>query len=129
MPGTSSPGRGAVTRFSGRPAPPRVGADAITREAYSHEVISHGFWPGSGAMQEPAFYAYAAPEPAGFARAAVRPAAAFYSTELHEFILPYEAVRTSAAPAADLQAFLRSTYDAGAALGGWNRDELERIRR
>ncbi len=116
----------AVTRFSGRTAPPRPNADPITREAYSHEVVSHGFWPGSGAMDGPAFYAYAAPEPDGFPRAAVRPAAAFYSADLHEFLLPYEAVRTSATPADDLLAFLRSTYDAGAALGGWNRQELER---
>jgi hypothetical protein len=115
----------AVTRFSGRRAPERPGADAITRESYSHEVISHGFWPGGGAI-EAAFYAYAAPEPAGLKTAAVRPAAAFYSTELNEFILPYEAVRTSAAPADDLTAFLTSTYDAAAALAGWNRAELER---
>jgi hypothetical protein len=119
----------AVTRFSGRTAPPRPNADSITRESYSHEVISHGFWPGSGTMDGPAFYAYAAPEPEGFPRAAVGPAAAFYSTDLHEFLLPYDAVRTSATPAEDLQAFLRSTYDAGATLGGWNRPELERTSR
>ena len=119
----------AVTRFSGRAAPPRPNADSITREAYSHEVISHGFWPGSGAMPGPAFYAYAAPEPDGLPGAAVRPAAAFYSADLHEFILPYEAVRTSATPADDLRAFLRSTYEAAAELGGWNRRELERMSR
>ena len=118
----------AVTRFSGRPAPPRPNADAIMREAYSHEVISHGFWPGSGAVQEPAFYAYAAPEPAGFAEAAVAPAAAFYSRDLSEFVLPYEAVRTAVSPSADLTAFLQTTYDAASALAAWPRQELERRR-
>ena len=116
----------AVTRFSGRPAPERPGADSITREAYSHEVASHGFWPGGPAFPEPAFYAYAAPEPAGFKDAIVRPAAAFYSTALSEFLLPYEAVRRAADPAADLTAFLESTYDAAADLGGWDRASLER---
>jgi hypothetical protein len=116
----------AVTRFSGRRAPERAGADSIMREAYSHEVISHGFWPGSGAIQQPAFYAYAAPEPAGFKDAAVRPAAAFYSRELSEFILPYEAVRTAASPAADLGAFLDSTYERAATLAEWKRADLER---
>jgi hypothetical protein len=116
----------AVTRFSGEPAPERPGADAITREAYSHRVISHGFWPGGGAVQEPAFYAYAAPEPDGFKQAAVRPAAAYYHTELSEFILPYDAVRTAAAPAEALGAFLHSSYDAAADLAGWNRAGLER---
>src|SRR3954462_4538631 len=116
----------AVTRFSGRRAPERKGADAITREAYSHEVISHGFWPGSGPIQQPAFYAYAAPEPAGFKQALVRPAAAFYSNELSEFILPYEAVRTAQSPAEDLADFLESTYESAATLAQWNRAELER---
>jgi hypothetical protein len=116
----------AVTRFSGRRAPERPDADAITRESYSHEVISHGFWPGSGPVAEPAFYAYAAPEPSGLTDAAIRPAAAFYSADLHEFILPYDAVRTSATPREDLTAFLTSTYDAAATLAGWNRAELER---
>jgi len=116
----------AVTRFSGRPAPPRENADAITREAYSHEVISHGWWPGGGPVNEPAFYAYAAPEPEGFKTAAVQPAAAYYHTELSEFILPYDAIRTSATPEADLQAFLRTTYDAAATLGRWDRGSLER---
>jgi len=116
----------AVTRFSGRPAPPRENADAITREAYSHEVISHGWWPGGGPVNEPAFYAYAAPEPEGFKTAAVQPAAAYYSTDLSEFILPYEAIRTSATPEADLQAFLRTTYDAAATLARWDRASLER---
>ncbi len=116
----------AVTRFSGRRAPERPGADAVTRESYSHEVISHGFWPGSGAVTEPSFYGYAAPEPAGFKTTAVQPRAAFYSTDFNEFILPYEAVRTSSSPDDDLTAFLATTYDAAATLGGWNRDELER---
>jgi len=116
----------AVTRFSGRRAPERAGADAITRESYSHEVISHGFWPGGGALTEPAFYAYAAPEPAGLKTAVARPAAAFYSKDFNEFLLPYEAVRTAPSPADDLTAFLASTYDAAATLAGWNRAELER---
>jgi len=116
----------AVTRFSGRRAPERPGADAMTREAYSHEVISHGFWPGSGAAPEPAFYAYATPEPPGFKTASVRPAAASYSAALGEFLLPYEAVRTAASPATDLRHFLESTYDSAADLAGWPRAELER---
>lgn len=115
----------AVTRFSGRTAPPREGADSITREAYSHEVISHGFWPG-GNGQEAAFYAYTAPAPAGFADVPVQPKEAFYSTELGEFLLPYEAVRTSPDPAAALRQFLQSTYEAGATLGHWERTALER---
>ena len=116
----------AVTRFSGRPAPERPGADSITREAYSHEVISHGWWPGGGPVNEPAFYAYAAPEPAGLKTAAIAPAAAFYSQEMSEFILPYEAVRRGADPEADVRAFLRTTYDAAARLAGWDRAILER---
>jgi hypothetical protein len=119
----------AVTRFSGRRAPERPGADPITRESYSHEVISHGFWPGGGAFPEPAFYAYAAPEPAGFKTAKVQPAAAFYSSGLSEFLLPYEAVRTARSPEADLFSFLDSTYSAGADLARWDRPELERRRR
>jgi len=116
----------AVTRFSGRRAPERPGADSITRESYSHEVISHGFWPGGGAMPDPAFYAYAAPEPAGLKTVAVRPSAAFYSTDFSEFLLPYEAVRSAASPENDLTEFLNSTYIAAADLGKWNRAELER---
>ena len=116
----------AVTRFSGQRAPERPGADAITREAYSHEVISHGWWPGGGAVDEPAFYAYAAPEPDGFKTAPVEPAAAFYSRDFSEFILPYDAVRTAASPEAALYAFLRTTYDAAAVLAHWNRQALER---
>jgi hypothetical protein len=116
----------AVTRFSGRRAPERPGADSITREAYSHEVISHGWWPGGGAVDEPAFYAYAAPEPKGFKGAAVKPAAAFYSKDLNEFVLPYDGVRLSADPEQALTAFLESTYDAGANLAKWDRAALER---
>jgi hypothetical protein len=116
----------ASSRFSGRRAPERPGADAITREAYSHEVISHGFWPGSGAVQEPSFYGYAAPEPAGFKEAVVQPRAAGYNRDFNEFVLPYEAVRRSASPATELMAFLETTYAAGADLAGWNRTDLER---
>jgi len=116
----------AVTRFSGRRAPAREGADPITREAYSHEVISAGFWPGGGDVKDAAFYAYAAPEPAGFARAHVGPAKAFYHPQMHEFLLMYDDVRRAASPKAALMEFLQSTYDAGASLGNWNREELER---
>ncbi|HEY0003937.1 MAG TPA: DUF5996 family protein [Pyrinomonadaceae bacterium] len=116
----------AVTRFSGRRAPAREGADSITREAYSHEVISHGFWPGGGALSSPAFYSYTAPEPAGLKTAPVRPASAFYSAELSEFLFPYDEMRREAAPEAALMEFLESTYEAGAELANWNRAELER---
>ncbi len=116
----------AVTRFSGRRAPERPGADAVTREGYSHEVISAGFWPGSGAIAEPAFYAYAAPEPPGFKTARIGPPAAFYSPDFNEFILKYEDVRRAPSPRETLLEFLQSTYDAGATLGDWNRAELER---
>ena len=117
----------ACTRFSGRRAPERPGADAMTRESYSHEVISHGWWPGGGPVNEPAFYAYAAPEPAGLREAPIRPTAAFYSKDFSEFILPYDAVRQSASPEQDLMAFMRTTYDAAAQRAQWNRAELERI--
>ena len=116
----------AVTRFSGRRAPDRPGADRITREAYSHEVISHGFWPGSGAVPDPAFYAYAAPEPAGFRDAPMMPDGVFYSPEFSIFILPYDIVRRSPSPDQTLTAFLESTYNTAARLAGWNRPELER---
>jgi hypothetical protein len=116
----------AVTRFSGRRAPARPEADPITREAYSHEEISAGFWPGSGPVDDAAFYAYAYPEPAGFPESPVRPAAAFYDQNFHEFILMYEEVRKSADPAATLLEFLQSTYEAGATLGKWDRESLER---
>jgi hypothetical protein len=115
----------AVTRFSGRPAPERPGADAVTREAYSHEAISAGFWPGTGDT-DAAFYCYAAPEPPGFAKAPVTPADAFYSTQFSEFLLPYDSVRSSAAPHDALLGFLESAYAAGAALGNWDRAALER---
>jgi hypothetical protein len=115
----------AVTRFSGRPAPPREGP-AFMREAYSHEVISHGFWPGSGPMLEPAFYAYAVPEPAGLQDAKVRPATAYYHRDLGEFVLPYEAVRTAASPEAEIHAFIDSTYERAAELARWDRSVLER---
>jgi hypothetical protein len=115
----------AVTRFSGRLAPPREGP-AFVRDSYSHEVISHGFWPGSPPVLEPAFYAYAVPEPPGLKAAAVQPEGAFYHPELNEFILPYEAVRTAASPEAAIAAFVDSTYDRSATLGGWDRAALER---
>jgi hypothetical protein len=114
----------AVTRFSGRPAPLRDGV--IEREAYSHEVISHGFWPGSGAIQTAALYAYAVPEPDGLKSAAIRPPEAFYSREMSEFILPYDAVREAPSPETAVLEFLQSTYDAAADLAKWNRSELER---
>lgn len=117
----------AVTRFSGRPAPPREGP-AFMQDAYSHEVISHGFWPGSGAVLEPAFYAYAVPEPSGLKEARVEPAAAFYHREMGEFILPYEAARVLPSPEAGIEAFVNSTYDQAAKLAAWDRAALERPR-
>jgi hypothetical protein len=114
----------AVSRFSGRPAPPRDGP-RFMRDAYSHEVISHGFWPGSGPVLEPAFYAYAVPEPAGLKEAAIAPQDAYYHQSLGEFILPYEAVRRAANPADAIRAFIDSTYDRAASLGGWDRVALE----
>jgi hypothetical protein len=116
----------AVTRFSGRRAPERPGADPITREAYSHEASSAGFWPGGGDIKGPAFYSYAAPEPAGFAERKVRPAAAFYHPQLKEFLLMYDDVRTAASPETALMEFLQSTYDAAADTGNWDRKALER---
>jgi hypothetical protein len=116
----------AVTRFSGRPAPERPGADPITREAYSHEVSSAGFWPGGGDIKGPAFYSYAAPEPAGFAEQKVQPQAAFYHPQLKEFLLMYDDVRAAASPKAALMEFLESTYDAAANMGKWDRKALER---
>src|SRR6266550_8235406 len=121
----------AVTRFSGRPAPPHPGGvphlpDAVAREAYSHEVSSAGFWPGGGGPVEyAAFYSYAYPAPQGFTSAAVRPEQAFFSRELGEFILPYDAVRTSPDPEGELMEFLQSTYEAAAKLGHWDRVALE----
>jgi hypothetical protein len=115
----------AVTRFSGRRAPPREGP-AFMQEAYSHEVISHGFWPGSGALLEPALYAYAVPEPPGFREIRPRPDAAYYHRELGEFILPYDAVRSAESPEAAILAFVDSTYERGAQLAGWDRAALEK---
>jgi Family of unknown function (DUF5996) len=115
----------AVTRFSGRPAPPREGADRITIEAYSHEVISHGFWPGGNGVQA-AFYSYTAPEPTGLGDVKIKPNAAFYSKEMSEFLLTYDAVRQSPSPEAALMDFCQSTYEAGANLGDWDRKALER---
>ena len=114
----------AVTRFSGRRAPERPGADVITREAYSHEVISAGWWPGAG-LDGPAFYCYAAPEPAALSQERVRPDSAFYHLELKEFILMYDNVRQSKNPDDQLLQFLQSTYDAAARLAHWDRKELE----
>lgn len=116
----------AATRFSGRRAPERPGADAITREAYSHEVISAGWWPGGGDITEAMFYAYAAPEPKGFRSTAVRPMQASYNDKLNEFLLPYDAVRTASDPRGMLLGFLQSTYEAGAIAGNWDRAALER---
>ena len=121
----------AVTRFSGRRAPTHPGGiphlpDWVTREAYSHEVSSCGFWPGGGAIAYPAFYSYAYPEPPGFTQARINPNTAFYSTDLHEFILPYDAVRQSTSPDATLLEFLQTTYEAAANLGNWDRASLER---
>jgi len=115
----------AVTRFSGRRAPEQPGADLITRIAYSHEVISAGWWPGGGEVGDPAFYCYAAPAPEGFDRQRVRPEAAFYHNGLKEFILMYDQVRTAESPERMLLEFLQSTYEAGAELAHWNREELE----
>jgi hypothetical protein len=120
----------AVTRFSGRPAPPHPGGvpnlpDAIVREAYSHEVSSTGFWPGGGGIDYPAFYAYAYPEPPGFRDAAILPEGAAYNATLGEFILPYETVRIAPDPQAALLAFLASAYAAAADAAGWDREALE----
>jgi hypothetical protein len=117
----------AASRFSGRRAPVRPGADTITKEGYSHEVISVGFWPGDGeVIKDAAFYAYAAPEPAGFKDSPVRPAKAFYSPEKSEFFLMYDDVRLSNSPEKALLDFCQTTYEAGANLAHWNRAELER---
>jgi Family of unknown function (DUF5996) len=121
----------ACTRFSGRPAPPHPGGvphfpDSAVREAYSHECISAGWWPGGGPLGEAAFYSYGYPEPPGFAEARIRPAEAYYHEGLREFILPYEAVRTAQRPDELLLQFFQATYEAGAELGGWDRRSLER---
>jgi hypothetical protein len=116
----------AVTRFSGRPAPPRPGADSIQREAYSHEVISAGFWPGNGGYGAAAFYCYAAPVPEGLAEAKIRPAAAGWDKNLGEFLFKYDALRAEASPEAALLEFLESSYDAAADAAKWDRAALER---
>jgi hypothetical protein len=116
----------AVTRFSGRRAPPMPKADKVTQEAYSHEVSSVGWWPGDGTTPYPAFYAYASPEPDGFGQAKVRPDAAYYDREAGQFRLKYDDVRTAASPRQAIFDFCRSTYEAAATLADWNRTELER---
>jgi hypothetical protein len=115
----------AATRFSGRRAPKRPDADSITREAYSHEVISAGFWPGTGDT-DAVFYAYAAPEPPAFSKQSILPPQAFYGTQFSEFLLKYDDVRTAASPRETLLDFLQSSYEAGATLGNWDRESLER---
>jgi uncharacterized protein DUF5996 len=121
----------ACTRFSGRPAPLHPGGvphlpDRVAQEAYSHECISAGWWPGGGPIPEPVFYSYSYPEPPGYAEAEVLPGEAYYSKDLREFVLPYEAVRGARRPDEKLLQFLQTTYDAGADLGGWDRQALER---
>jgi len=121
----------AVTRFSGREAPPHPGGipnfpDWVAREAYSHEVSSAGFWPGGGGVAHAAFYSYAYPAADGFSKARVSPAQAEYSNALGEFVLPYDAVRTAASPDDVLLEFLQSTYEAAANTAGWDRSALER---
>jgi hypothetical protein len=120
----------AVTRFSGRTAPPFTGkvpglATQVMREAYSHEVSSAGFWPGGNGVDHPCFYSYAYPAPNGFKNFPVQPAQAIFSETLGEFLLPYDAVRTSTNPAATLLAFLQTTYEAAATSANWERDALE----
>ena len=117
----------AVTRFSGRPAPPRPEADPITCEAYSHEVISHGWWPGQGPLGKPAFYSYTAPAPEGLSYAKLRPEQAFYSKDLSEYLLLYDDVRNASDPDTALLDFCQTTYEAGATLANWDRASLERL--
>jgi hypothetical protein len=116
----------AVTRFSGRRASERPGADRWTREAYSHEVISAGFWPGSGDA-DAVFYSYAAPEPAGFSAFSIHPREAYYSSQFSEFFLPYDVLRSAPSPRKLLLEFFQSVYEAGATLGKWDREALERL--
>ena len=116
----------AVTRFSGRPAPPRPGADSIQREAYSHEVISAGFWPGNGGYGAAAFYCYAAPVPEGLAEKKVRPDAAGWDKALGEYIFKYDAVLKEASPEGAVREFVESAYAAAADLAKWDRAALER---
>jgi hypothetical protein len=119
----------AITRFSGRRAPERTDPDPVLRkimqEAYSHEVISAGWWPGSGPVKEAAFYCYAAPAASGFAEQKVRPESAFYDSGVGEYLLMYDKVRSEASPSAALLEFLQSTYEAGATTGKWAKEELE----
>lgn len=119
----------AITRFSGRRAPERNDPDPVLRkimqEAYSHEVISAGWWPGSGEIKEAAFYCYAAPTPSGFAQRKVRPAEAFYHSGVGEYLLMYDDVRRAKSPSSALLEFLQSTYEAGATTGKWDRSALE----
>ena len=116
----------ALTRFSGRRAPEQPQASAMMCEAMSHEEFSAGFWPGSGAVSEPAFYAYATPQPSGFPSASVRPAVARYRPEISNFILPYERVRTADDRDGMVLEFFQSAYDAAADLGAWDRPALDR---
>ena len=123
----------AVTRFSGRRAPPHPGGvphlpDVVTREAYSHEVSSLGFWPGNEMMPDPIFYSYAYPEPRGFAEAKVQPAVASYNPQLKEFVLPYDDLRKAESPDTALLQFARSTYDAASTLGNWDRAALTEVK-
>ena len=120
----------AVTRFSGRIAPPHPGGipnlpDRVTRDAYSHEVSSCGFWPGGAPAPYPLFYSYAYPEPDGFGGAPLQPSEARYDASLHEFVLPYEAVREADAPEEKILAFFQSSYEAAANLAHWDRRSLE----
>jgi len=117
----------AVTRFSGRRAPQQPGADSITREGYSHEVSSCGFWPGDRRFKNAAYYSYAAPTPAGMAQQPVKPAAAYWDTQvLNEFVLKYENVRSTGSPQSEILDFCQSTYEVAANLGKWDRASLER---
>jgi Family of unknown function (DUF5996) len=116
----------AVTLFSGRRAPERPGADRMMREAMSHEEISCGFWPGNDSFPTPVFYAFTSPEPPGLSTASIRPATAFYSQQMGEFLLHYDDVRSASSPEQALLAFFQSTYEAGATLGKWDREALER---
>jgi len=118
----------AVTRFSGRRAPEKKDVDAVTREAYSHEVISCGFWPGNRTFKNAAFYAYAAPSPAGLEAEKASPTAAYWDPTLGEFIFKYEDVRTAENPNQAIQNFCQSTYEAAARLANWDRAALERLR-
>ncbi|GCE14792.1 DUF5996 family protein [Tengunoibacter tsumagoiensis] len=117
----------ALTFFSGRRAPARENADPVTREAYSHEVISAGFWPGNASFPHPSFYSYTAPVPTGLATAKIQPAAAHYNTDLGEFLLSYDDVRQSASPEQMILEFFQSGYEAGAHLAKWDRKELEKV--